>query len=439
MGDREGYEFGEFRLEPAERRLTRGGVNAVVLPPKTYDVLVALVQRAGELITKRELLDAVWPDAFVEEGILAVHVSGLRKALGEGAIETVPRAGYRFRTPVLTGNGGPAAAARAAEPGAYEQFGRGRFHLLAASMFEIPKAVAAFRAAAELDPQYAPAHAGLALARCAEACYRLATPAEAYSEARAAALRALALDGMSADAQLALGTVMFFAEWNWSGAERSLARALEIDPHLSEAWLAYGQLLDALGRLEAGLASKRRALERDPFSALAHLQISLSYWNQRRYDDAIEWASRALEIDPRHPHAREHLAAAYLKKGDEERYVAENLKHAELHGAPAEMLDQLRRVFAAGGHRAIVRMVLDRAARQPEAFPAMQLALFHGEAGEMDAAFAALARAIDAHEPALVHLAVAPQWDCLRGDRRFDTALARMGLPNLSNSAGLGR
>jgi DNA-binding winged helix-turn-helix (wHTH) protein len=437
MAEREGYEFGEFRLEPAQRRLSRGG-DAVALPPKTYDVLVALVRRAGQLVTKRELLDAVWPDAFVEEGILAVHVSGLRKALDEDAIETVARAGYRFRAAVRRWNGEPAAA-RAAEPGAYEQFGRGRFHLLAASMFEIPKAVAAFRAAAEIDPQYAPAHAGLALARCAEASYRMAPPAEAYPEARAAALRALALDGASADAQLALGTVMLFAEWNWKGAECSLERALKLDPHLSEAWLAYGQLLDALGRLEAGLASKLRALERDPFSALAHLQISVSYWNQRRYDEAIEWASRALEIDPRHPHAREHLAAAYLKKGDEARYAAESLKHAELHGAPAEALDGLRRVFAAGGHRAIMRLVLDRAARQPEAFPAMQLALFHGEAGEMDAAFAALERAIDGRDPGLVHLAVAPQWDGLRGDARFGAALTRMGLPDLSISAGSGR
>jgi DNA-binding winged helix-turn-helix (wHTH) protein len=435
MAGRE-YEFGEFRLEPGERRLTRGG-DAVALPPKTYDVLVALVRRPGELVTKRELLDAVWPDAFVEEGILAVHVSGLRKALGEDTIETVARAGYRFRAAVRQENGARAAV-RAAEPDAYEQFGRGRFHLLAASMFEIPKAVAAFRAAADLDPQYAPAHAGLALARCAEASYRMAAPAEAYADARAAALRALALDAASADAQLALGTVMLFAEWNWSGAERSLERALELDPHLSEAWLAYGQLLEALGRLEAGLASKRRALERDPFSALAHLQISLSYWNQRRYDDVIEWASRALEIDPRHPHAREHLAAAYLKKGDEVRYAAENLKHAELHGVPAAALEELRRLFA-GGHRAMVRAVLDRAARQPEAFPAMQLALFHGEAREMDAAFAALMRAIDGRDAGLVHLAVAPQWDCLRGDARFAAALARMGLPRLSISAHTGR
>jgi DNA-binding winged helix-turn-helix (wHTH) protein len=227
------YQFGEFTLETSERRLIRNGGN-IVLPPKTYDVLAALVSRAGELVTKRELLDAVWPEAFVEEGILAVHVSTLRKALGEDAIETVPRAGYRFFAQVRAAAAATVTQGRAAEPKAYEQFGRGRFHLLSASMFEIPKAVEAFRTAAELDPQYAPAHAGLALACCAQATYRIAPPGEAYAEARSAALRALALDGRSADAQLALGTVLFFAEWDWVGAERSLAHALELNAHHSE-------------------------------------------------------------------------------------------------------------------------------------------------------------------------------------------------------------
>src|SRR5205823_12350482 len=79
-------------------------------------------------------------------------------------------------------------------PEVYELFGRGRAHLLAASMHEVPKAVAAFRSAIELDSTYAAAHAGLALACCAQAEFRVASPAEAYAEAKAAALRALAMD-----------------------------------------------------------------------------------------------------------------------------------------------------------------------------------------------------------------------------------------------------
>jgi tetratricopeptide (TPR) repeat protein len=321
---------------------------------------------------------------------------------------------------------------RPAHPGVYELVGRGRFYLLSFSMFEIPKSVEAFRAAIELDPTYAPAHAGLALACCLEATLRVALPAEAYQEARAAALRALAMDDACADAQVALGSVLFFSEWNWAGAERSLRRALQLNPNHTEAYLVYGQLLDAIGKLEEGLNTKLKALERDPFSPLVHLQISMSYWNQRRYDCAIDWANKALELDPRHPHAREHLAGAYLKKGDSDRFMAENIKHAELHGVPPEALERLRQVYAAEGRAGMLKLALQRASTQPQAFPAMQLALLQAETGNMDAAFLHLERAIESHDPALVHLAVGPQWDILRADRRFNQCLSMMGLIRLS-------
>ena len=440
MSGRETYKFGGFTLDIAERRLSKDG-EPVVLAPKTHEVLVALVRNAGRLLTKREILDIVWPEAFVEEGILAVHVSGLRKALGDAEagqryIETVSRAGYRFMATVAASDSerpwlwsfGVPPAPPAVRPEVYELIGRGRSHLLKASMFDVPKAVASFRAAIELDPSYAPAHAGLALACCAQAKLRLVPPADAYGEARDAALRALAMEETCADAQVALGEVLFLGEWNWIGAERSLKRALHLDPHLTEAYLLFGQLLDALGKLGEGLEMKLRALERDPFSALVHLQISMSYWNQRRYDDAIEWANKALAIDPQHPHAREHLAGAYLKKGDFDRHLAENIKHAEAHGVPAAALEPLKQAHATGGRAGVVRLFLERAASQPQAFPAVQLALFYGEAGEMDRAFHYLERALEHHDPALVHLAVAPQWDSLRADQRFNQCLIRMGL-----------
>jgi tetratricopeptide (TPR) repeat protein len=257
---------------------------------------------------------------------------------------------------------------------------------------------------------------------------RVASPAEAYNKARTAALRALAMDNSCADAQVALGAVLFFADWCWDPAERSLQRAPQLNPNHSEGLLLYGQLLEALGRLEEGLRMKLRALERDPFSPLVNLQISMSYWNERRYDEAIEWANKALELDPRHPHAREHLAAAYWRRGDSDRYLLENVKHAELHGAPAGALERLREAYADGGVAGVLKLGLELAANHPQAIPAMQLALFHGELGAVDAGFEYLNQALENHDPALVYLAVAPQWDCLRSDPRFQDALSRMGL-----------
>ena len=97
------FEFGPYRLEPAESRLTRDGV-PVHVTPKALELLVALVTRPGRLITKEELVAEVWPDTFVEEGNLAVNMTRLRQALnddtGHSYVETVPKRGYRFVAPV---------------------------------------------------------------------------------------------------------------------------------------------------------------------------------------------------------------------------------------------------------------------------------------------------------------------------------------------------
>jgi DNA-binding winged helix-turn-helix (wHTH) protein/Tfp pilus assembly protein PilF len=93
------YEFGSFRLDARERLLLHDG-DIVPLGPKAFDMLLALVENSGHLLSKNELMQRLWPDTFVEEGSLAQNISLLRKALGESEsqkfIETVPRRGYRF-------------------------------------------------------------------------------------------------------------------------------------------------------------------------------------------------------------------------------------------------------------------------------------------------------------------------------------------------------
>jgi pimeloyl-ACP methyl ester carboxylesterase/DNA-binding winged helix-turn-helix (wHTH) protein len=98
------YRFGPFHLDVRERRLSRGD-EVIPLRLKVFDTLLVLVENAGRLVTKQEMLDTVWPETTVEENNLNHNVSVLRKALGEKAtgqqyIETVPRVGYRFAAPV---------------------------------------------------------------------------------------------------------------------------------------------------------------------------------------------------------------------------------------------------------------------------------------------------------------------------------------------------
>ena len=100
------YEFGSFRLDVRERLLLRDG-QPLHLAPKAFDLLLTLVRKSGQTVEKDELMKEVWPDSFVEEANLTVHISALRRALGgrregngNGYIETVPKRGYRFNANV---------------------------------------------------------------------------------------------------------------------------------------------------------------------------------------------------------------------------------------------------------------------------------------------------------------------------------------------------
>jgi serine/threonine protein kinase len=287
---------------------------------------------------------------------------------------------------------------------ASELVARGWAHLRSGSFFEASDAVSAFQAATVLDPTFAAAYAGLAHAKVVQATNRHVL-VEAFGEAKAAALRALALDNESPDAQAALGEVMLFAEWDWIAAERSFQRALAIDPNHAHAYLRYGDLMEALGDLERGFHLKLQGLECDSTSVLAHLLIAVSCWNQRRYEDMIVWANKALDRDPRHPFARECLGGAYWKMGDLER------------------AGELLRVGAN------MNPVRSDGTEEPDiGNEDLGLAIHYAEAGDLDAAFEHLQRMIDARDPVLIHLAVAPQWDKLRADPRFNECLARMKL-----------
>ncbi len=102
---RDALSFGPFRLVASERLLTRGDA-PVKLSARALDILIALLSRPNEVVSKNELLAQVWPDVTVEEGSLRFHIAGLRRALGDGRdgarfVETLPGRGYCFVAPVL--------------------------------------------------------------------------------------------------------------------------------------------------------------------------------------------------------------------------------------------------------------------------------------------------------------------------------------------------
>jgi serine/threonine protein kinase len=420
-------ELMEAILRAAPESMT--GLNPDV-PSELERITFKCLEKSAEdrYQSARELLSDLWP---------------LKRQL-DATRAMVDSPGFEFlRRPVETADESPGSEAT-------ELVARGWAHLRSGSFFELSDAVSAFVAAAEAAPACAAAHAGLALTKVAQAVAHDVPHFEALAEAKTLALRALALDDKSADAQVALGQVMLFSEWDWTAAERSFQRALAINPNHAEAYLHYGGLMEALGQLTRGFELKLKGLECDSTSALAHVLMAASFWNQRRYDDVIVWVNKALDRDPRHLFARELLVGAYWKKGDFKRQIVEDLKRVEARDLSEETRAALREVVAEvlhafdhegldAAHRCILKHMSSAWMTQLMSDEGGSTIIGRGntmigplarsaEAGDLDKAFGLLQGALDVRDPGLVHLAVAPQWDRLRADPRFNRCLARMKL-----------
>jgi DNA-binding winged helix-turn-helix (wHTH) protein/TolB-like protein/Tfp pilus assembly protein PilF len=148
------FEFGPFRIDTANRLLLRDG-KPIALKPKVVDTLLVLVENAGRVLEKDELIEKLWPDSFVEEGNLTQNIYELRKALNSGAeesyIETIPRRGYRFAGQVteLPLEEGGAVAARRAEGGPASENGEVTPQQLEGEKREEPFAVPAMASNAD--------------------------------------------------------------------------------------------------------------------------------------------------------------------------------------------------------------------------------------------------------------------------------------------------
>ena len=206
-----------------------------------------------------------------------------------------------------------------------------------------------------------------------------------------------------------------------------------------------GRSKKRLGRLDDGLRCKQQALARDPRSPGVLVQIAISYWHQRKYDDTLVWAQRALDVDPKHVLACQFINKVYLKIGDINRFGAWTVSQTIAWGFPEarvavlkQVTAEMQQVYATAGLSGVRRFLVDQITNPQLDFdPLLKMAFFrailYGGAGRLDEAFDCLDQAIADRDPALVHLAVAPDWDSLRGDPRFAERLRSMALPSIAH------
>jgi DNA-binding winged helix-turn-helix (wHTH) protein/Flp pilus assembly protein TadD len=459
------YRFGRFRLVLSGRILELDG-ERIPLTPKVVDTLLVLLENANQVVTKEQLMQAVWPDVTVVESGLTRNISTLRKALEAGLddgfyLETIPRRGYRFLVDVQQEREGtalpdPPPAARtvgrrsevwiwllggtvtvtmslltianvqkAEPPISTDPALRIGEHLLyKLAPHETRQASEHFERAIANKPDSAAAHAGLSISLLYQAMLGMESLAAVMPRAEGEAATALRLDPRLSLAQHASASVAMIRDWSFTKAEAGFRRALELDSGSVQSRMGYAQLKVAMGDLKGARRLSEEALRMDPASPLLGAQYCRVLYYSRDFLGAAAECGNVLEREPhyalahyylalslgslnRFTEASDHLRKSGLQPGVVE---ADEAWLAALRGdrAPAERVLEARRNLIRDGK-------IDASAKL---LPAVTLGLF-------DEAFEALDAGLRSRAPELLTTPLEPRMDSLHPDPRWQNFLAQ--------------
>jgi adenylate cyclase len=316
----------------------------------------------------------------------------------------------------------------ALNPEAYQLYLRGHFHWNRRSPEEFSKAIAFFQQAIAVDPDYALAFTGLANCYSLLPIYdRLSRATETMPQARTAILKALAIDDGLAEAHASLGLILALFDFEWVAAERQYQRAIELSPNSPVPHQWYGELLVNTGRLDAGLAEGRRAVDLDPLSQVANLALGIQLNSARRYDEAIAQLQKTLTLGRNFADTNYFLFEAYANRGLHQEAVAAYARQKQLDGEPATEVAAFREVFARESWPGFLQLRIRslEAQGQPDCD---EIASFYARVGDLDRAFTWLEKSYAGRSARLTHLKVDARYDNLRADPRFADLLRRVGL-----------
>ncbi|MEP6590417.1 MAG: protein kinase [Gemmatimonadota bacterium] len=312
---------------------------------------------------------------------------------------------------------------------AYTLYLKGRFFVNRLAEHDLHKALSLFEQALDADPGYARAYSGIADCWCNLADDWVA-PEDAYPRGKSAAVRAVQLDPTLGEAHTSIGKVLCWFEWDFAGATASLAKAVEHNPNYAEAHFVYGSTLPAVGRLPEAIEEMRKALVLDPLSAHFSRWLGRFLLYAERHEAAIEQGRMTLEIEPSYFQAYLDIGAGELALGRTEAALAAFRQGQSLATAVRSYDAMIVRALVALGEREEAAAIMERLAQQAktEYLRAEVLAMGYAALGDLEAAFACLQQAFDAHSAGLIYLHVDPGYHPLRVDPRFAEVVRKVGL-----------
>ena len=305
----------------------------------------------------------------------------------------------------------------------YVLFLKGRYHFNKLNLDGVQKGIEYFLRAIEREPDYALAYAGLA------DCYNYLSNRD---EAKKAVLMALKLDEQLGEAHASLGFFRFVYDWDFTGAEAEFKRALALTPNYAEAHHWYAIYLANMGRHQEADQYASRAIELDPLSLMMNITPALNYYLAREYDHAIEQLQKVIEMEPNFVAARSTMGNVLVQKGFYEEALAEYTKVLELIKGASAIEPSVKAImayaYARWNRREEAEELLAEVSRAVAAGIALpySVAAIYCALGETDSAFEWLEKAYLQHDLQFVSLKRDPALEGLRSDPRFAELSRRM-------------
>jgi serine/threonine protein kinase len=301
---------------------------------------------------------------------------------------------------------------------AYQAYLKGRFYWNKRTAEGMRKSIEYFEQAIEKDSSYALAYVGLADSYIILGEFSVLPAKEAFPKAKEAAVKALEIDDSLGEAHNSLAAVKRDFDWDWKGAEKEHKRAIELSPSYATAHQWYGEFLTIMGRFDEGLEEIKRAQALDPLSLIINAVGGWFFYFARDYDKGIDQCRKTLEMDPDFRPAHIYLMIFYVSKG----MYQEALREAQKTNNQATIAS----IYAGMNRQEEARRLLANILKHPQQSET-DIATVYFRLGENEEGWKWLEKAYDERSYPLTWLKVAPLYDNIRSDPRFQAMLKKMG------------
>ena len=313
---------------------------------------------------------------------------------------------------------------------AYNLYLQGRYFWNKRTEEGLKKGLDYFQQAIEKDPGFALAYVGLADSYIVLAGYEVLSPKDAFPKAKAAAMKALEIDDMLADAYVSQGIIKFEYDLDPIAAEKGYKLAIEINPGLAEAHKTYAEFLSVLGRHEEAIKEMKLAQELDPLSLIICTLVGSIYYEARKDDLAIEQYKEVLEKEPNFILAHAYLGKSYIQKSMYEDAISEFQKSVMLSSRSPLYLAGLAHAYAVAGKEEEALKIIEELKELSEKkyIPSYSMALIYVGLNEKEQAISWLEKAVEERYFRVLSIKVDPRFDSLHSDSRYKTILKKLRL-----------